>query len=256
MRTDFPCLLTPRITASIAGRQLVPVPLDQFTQLGADADSRSRGQKIDLGISLSIGDPRFDTRLETLLSHLMAECTQLGLHHSINQTQQHRTDAFVLNVEVKRAFGTVNPVGQLASWSAAGHVKHLLHGWDMTIPTIGITVVGHVWEFWIMFWREHPLHSRGQLVMLGPEAMGDTKTWLGILRILHVLKAMLVWGHEKFRKMFKEGVMDRLEPKRTVIRTNPDVCPRAQGSGPRNAGEPGDGTNVDMIEVARPQDDD
>ena len=51
------------------------------------------------------------------------------------------------------------------------------------------------------------------VAMLGPEAMGDTKTWLGILRILHVLKAMLVWGHEKFCKMFKEGVIDYLEPK-------------------------------------------
>ena len=61
-------------------------------------------------------------------------------------------NAFFAHVEVKRPFGAVDPRPQLATWCAAAHKKMVAHGWDLDIPTVAISVVGHEWSAYVVTW--------------------------------------------------------------------------------------------------------
>lgn len=142
-----------------------------------------------------------------MLPELVAQaCQRVGLPPSLNQTRAYKDDVFFAAIEVKRPMSGVDPRPQLATWAAAGHKKAERHGWDLGVPTIGITVVGHEWLAYIIFWEPGTQH----LVFLGPEELGSTRTEVGIFRLVHALRAIIRWANGPFRSMYQEGVIDRL----------------------------------------------
>lgn len=45
---------------------------------------------------------------------------------------------------------------------------------------------------------------------MGPELIGDTRSEVGVFRLLHVLRAIMKWGRETFKVLYQKGVIDKL----------------------------------------------
>ncbi len=72
---------------------------------------------------------------------------------SINQTLVEYTKevpAFV-DFELKRKGSDVDPKFQLAVWGAGLYLKRKHHGWDVSMPIVGIAIEGHTWECFLLF---------------------------------------------------------------------------------------------------------
>lgn len=55
------------------------------------------------------------------------------------------------DIELKKEQASRDPEVQLALWKAAASLKRRHHGWDSSLPMPGITVNGHIWNFYIFF---------------------------------------------------------------------------------------------------------
>lgn len=76
---------------------------------------------------------------------------------SLNQSLSWiRAFPLILDIELKRANSSRDPLVQLAIWKAGAYRKMLFHQWDLTMPMPGITVDGSIWELYLFF----PLNTK------------------------------------------------------------------------------------------------
>lgn len=106
-------------------------------------------------------------------------------------------------IEVKIINQARDPTVQLAIWIAAGFKKNLQAGYDMTMPVPAISITGDYWDLYVAYWND------GEIIMLGPTEIGNTRNILGAFQILGALTAIGKWGAELYREWFEKVVMAR-----------------------------------------------
>ena len=72
---------------------------------------------------------------------------------SINQTtvEYTRDVPTFVDFELKRKGSDIDPKFQLAVWGAGLYLKRQYHGWDVSMPIVGVTIEGHTWECFLLF---------------------------------------------------------------------------------------------------------
>ena len=71
---------------------------------------------------------------------------------SINQTTVEFTRDVPTFVDFELKRGAIDdPKFQLAVWGAGLYLKRQYHGWDVSMPIVGVTIEGHTWECFLLF---------------------------------------------------------------------------------------------------------
>jgi len=124
---------------------------------------------------------------------------------SMNQTSSwmNYTPVFV-NIEVKKKNVSDDPMIQIGAWVAAEFKKRGLEGYDIEMPVFAIEVEEDMWNLYIVYASGS---TSNNLVCLGPESMGDTKSHQGVFKLLHVLNGLAQWGNMEYRAWFEKEVL-------------------------------------------------
>ncbi|KAI9805370.1 MAG: hypothetical protein M1833_005823 [Piccolia ochrophora] len=127
---------------------------------------------------------------------------------SINQTLSKTVSRWgvFMAVEVKKLYAGADPRVQLATWFAADVKKKQHHQWDLSTPGIGLEFDGDTVRAYIAFWDM----KSSNLVMLGPERLGDFATEVDIFKLFHVLMAIARWGQTTFKSDLEKNVLGPL----------------------------------------------
>lgn len=56
-----------------------------------------------------------------------------------------------LNIEIKKEHAIVDPLVQLAVWTAAEFKKRALEKYDRSMPVLAIAISGYTWELYIVY---------------------------------------------------------------------------------------------------------
>jgi hypothetical protein len=72
------------------------------------------------------------------------------------------------------------------------------------MPMFAIEVEEDMWKLYIVYASGSTLND---LVCLGPESMGDTKSHQGVFKLLHVLNGLAQWGNIEYRAWFEKEVL-------------------------------------------------
>ncbi|KAI4280052.1 MAG: hypothetical protein L6R38_004754 [Xanthoria sp. 2 TBL-2021] len=106
------------------------------------------------------------------------------------------------DIDLKKEQASRDPEVQLALWKTAASLKRRHHGWDSSLPMPGITVNGHIWNFYIFF-----EHAEKRLTMIGPVRIGDTSTLNGTWQVLYHLFDLCKWALDSYRPWFEREVI-------------------------------------------------
>jgi hypothetical protein len=131
---------------------------------------------------------------------------------SINQTLSCWSHVpMYLNIEVKKKNVAEDPMVQLGIWVAAEFMKRQLEGYDMEMSIFAIEIQEDVWNFWQAFAVVEDSTLTG-VYFVGPESMGDTKSELGVFKILYVLNGLAEWADTIFREWVRREVITVANP--------------------------------------------
>jgi hypothetical protein len=170
---------------------------------------RILNKKVDFVIGLSI-----DYEQKRLLQIGTYEYPHPHKHGtSINQTSSWANYVPIfLNIEMKKNVSD-DPMIQLGAWVAAEFKKRESEGYDISMPVFAIDIEEDIWNLHISYATGT---SPNQLVFMGPESMGDTKSHQGVFKILHVLNGLVEWGNTEYRAWFEREVL----PKHQTIQSS------------------------------------
>ena len=78
--------------------------------------------------------------------------------HSLNQSLAYISDnPLFCDLELKKKTAAKDPEVQLAIWMSSGLQKRIYHGWDTSIPFIGLVVHGHQWFYYLAYHKDDGL---------------------------------------------------------------------------------------------------
>ncbi|KAL8766225.1 MAG: hypothetical protein Q9209_006939 [Squamulea sp. 1 TL-2023] len=191
-------------TASIAPIQLCPKSLIHVLK---DAN-----KKIDHALAFST------TMAERRTLNIDGAKYRVTGSISINQTTGWTafTPMFA-NFEFKR--DNRDPLIQLGSWIASEYEKRFEEDYPMDIPVPAIVVDRDSWMLWLAYSVQVPVEERNsagktyRVQFAGPKDMGSTQSIEGIFRILHVLKAIVKWGHDVYEPSYLQKILAKYRQK-------------------------------------------
>jgi hypothetical protein len=166
---------------------------------------RILNKKIDFAIGLNIPYGQKCTLQNGTYSY--AHPQKLGT--SINQTSSwaNYIPIFV-NIEVKKKNVSDDPMIQIGAWVAAEFKKRELEGYDNKMPAFAIEVEEDMWNLYIVYANGSTSHD---LVCLGPESMGDTRSHQGVFKLIHVLNGVAEWGDTEYRAWFEKEILTKYQ---------------------------------------------
>ncbi|KAL8896778.1 MAG: hypothetical protein Q9207_007541 [Kuettlingeria erythrocarpa] len=107
----------------------------------------------------------------------------------------------IVDIELKKTNPGRDPELQLAIWKCAALKKNREMGWDTSMPMPGIVVEGHNWFYYIF------VEIKIDLIMIGPFAMGNTLTLVGIWTIVYRLNVLMEWATTTYKTWFTDNVV-------------------------------------------------
>ncbi|KAL9024457.1 MAG: hypothetical protein Q9196_006504 [Gyalolechia fulgens] len=178
-----------------------PMSAEDQALEGGDVDGKTSqaelnvSKMIDWCLGLKL-DPFQDALISQAFSHLG------HFERSLNQLLSFikKTPLF-LDIEMKKTQHQQNPEVELAIWASGAAKKKAWHGWDNSLPMPAIVVSGHIWT-WYLF-----VEIGGDLIMLGPQTMGNTIDSLGVWQIIYRLNVLMTWGNSVYRKWFNDHIL-------------------------------------------------
>ncbi|KAL8691871.1 MAG: hypothetical protein Q9218_002998 [Villophora microphyllina] len=111
----------------------------------ADSDTETINRFVDwaMGLILDVVD---EDRVQSAFYNIEID------KHSLNQTMGFASLCPMwLYLELKRMYQPKDPRIQLGIFASAGILKRNRMGWDISFPTPGITVDGHLWRLYIFY---------------------------------------------------------------------------------------------------------
>ncbi|KAL8992936.1 MAG: hypothetical protein Q9169_006728 [Polycauliona sp. 2 TL-2023] len=176
----------------------VDEPGDQEAKDGGRKKPESTISKmVDWCVGLML-TPQENALVSTAWRHLGGQWGERSLNQSLSFI---RTTPLVIDVELKKNQQPSNPEKQLIIWASGAGAKRRHHKWDTSLPIPGITVKGHMWNYFIS------TRIKDDFVMIGPFEMGSTKNVRGIWQIIWHLDVLFRWGRTEYRKWFDENIM-------------------------------------------------
>ena len=83
-----------------------------------------------------------------------------------------------------------------------------MEGYDNKMPVFAIEVEEDMWNLYIVYANGSTSHD---LVCLGPESMGDTRSHQGVFKLIHVLNGMAEWGGTECRAWFGKKILTKYQ---------------------------------------------
>ena len=177
-------------------------PVDLCPYLNHPEVSKYLNKRIDFAVGLRISHQQ-----KTALQHGRYRDHRPGTLHSINQTAGWANHVPIfLNIEVKKKHVPEDPMVQIGVWVAAEFRKRVIEGYDLDMPVFAIEIEEDMWNLYIGYVTDSLAEN---LVFMGPESMGDTKSPQGVFKILHVLHSLMDWGTSDYRSWFEREVLTK-----------------------------------------------
>ncbi|KAL8931780.1 MAG: hypothetical protein Q9216_007075 [Gyalolechia sp. 2 TL-2023] len=165
---------------------------DTSSEQGSD---RTIAKMVDWSLGLEI-----DYKDDDKISEAFGFCDDH--EHSLNQSMSFikRVPLFG-DLELKKELQARDPAVQLAIWKSAWLLKAQHHGWDISLPMPGLTVIGHDWSFYLF------MAADDGLIMMGPFPIGTTANLNGVWTIICRLNILFEWGSTTYKEWFHRNIM-------------------------------------------------
>ncbi|KAL8920428.1 MAG: hypothetical protein Q9172_004500 [Xanthocarpia lactea] len=123
---------------------------------------------------------------------------------SLNQSLSYiKMNPLFLDMELKKANQTRDPLVQLGMWMAGLFEKRRHHGWDQSVPMPGLVIDGPQWSLYIGY-------ARGDGVVMmacDPLRFGSTEDIAGTFEIIYKLNILVQWGLNQYKAWFDKYIL-------------------------------------------------
>ncbi|KAL8856241.1 MAG: hypothetical protein Q9178_007158 [Gyalolechia marmorata] len=123
---------------------------------------------------------------------------------SLNQSLSYiKMNPLFLDMELKKADQTRDPLVQLGMWMAGLFEKRRHHGWDQSVPMPGLVIDGPQWSLYIGYARDDGV----VMMACEPLRFGSTEDIAGTFEIIYKLNILLQWGLNQYKAWFDKYIL-------------------------------------------------
>ncbi|KAL8904758.1 MAG: hypothetical protein Q9207_003052 [Kuettlingeria erythrocarpa] len=137
---------------------------------------------------------------------------------SINQTSAFAFMLMFLHFEVK--VDARDPLIQLGVWIAAELEKRFREGYPMDVPIPAVAIYGDTWHLWLAFAislstsEKQKAGKAYRVQFIGPVVIGSTHSYIGVYKIIHIMKAVIKWGLTVYQRDYVERILATYKKKK------------------------------------------